>query len=55
MDPALQATLKNVAGLQGDFAALIATTDKASPDQKTSLLNNLSQAAQGTKAVHRLR
>ena len=49
-DPALQATLKNVAGLQSDFAAIVATSDKPTPDQKTSLLNDLSQAAQGNKA-----
>lgn len=48
MDPALQATLHNVASLQSDFATTVsATTDK--PDQ-TALLNDLSQAAQGTKA-----
>ena len=50
MTPALQATLKNVAGLQADFATLIATSDKPAPEQKTALLNDLSQAAQGTKA-----
>ena len=49
MDPALQATLKNVAGLQSDFAALVSASDKPTPDQKTALLNDLSQAAQGTK------
>lgn len=50
MDPALQATLKNVAGLQADFAAMVSSSDKPTPDQKTALLNDLSQAAQGTKA-----
>lgn len=49
-DPVLQATLKNVAGLQTDFAGLIKAADKADPAQKTSLLNDLTQAAQGTKA-----
>ena len=51
VDPALQATMNNVAGLQSDFAALNNSTgDKPDPSQKISLLNNLSQAAQGTKA-----
>src|ERR1017187_714293 len=51
VDPALQATLNNVAGLQSDFAALSNVAgDKPDPSQKISLLNNLSQAAQGTKA-----
>ena len=50
-DPALQATLSNVAGLQSDFATLSNFTgDKPEVAQKISLLNNLSQAAQGTKA-----
>ena len=49
-DPALQATLANVASLQADFAALItASADKPDPAQKVSLLNNLTQAAQGAK------
>src|ERR1017187_1422953 len=51
VDPALQATMNNVAGLQSDFATLSNVTgDKPDPSQKISLLNNLSQAAQGTKA-----
>lgn len=50
MDPALQATLKNIAGLQADFAAIMSAADKSDPAQKISLLNNLTQAAQGTKA-----
>jgi hypothetical protein len=50
VDPALQATLSNIAGLQANFAAVIASGDKADPAQKTALLNNLSQAAQGAKA-----
>jgi hypothetical protein len=50
VDPALQATLSNVAGLKSDFAAVISSTgDKPDPAQKDSLLNNLSQAAQGAK------
>jgi len=51
MDPALQATLKNVSSLQSDFATAInSTSDSPDPGQKVSLLNDLSQAAQGTKA-----
>lgn len=51
VDPVLQATLNNVSGLQSDFATLKNSTgDKPDPAQKISLLNNLSQAAQGTKA-----
>jgi hypothetical protein len=50
MDPALQATLKNVTSLQSDFTALIqSTADQPDPAQKVSLLNNLTQAAQGDK------
>jgi hypothetical protein len=49
-DPALQATLKNVSGLQTDFATLIASNDKPDSGQKVALLNDLSQASQGTKA-----
>ena len=50
-NPELQATLKNVSDLQSDFVALgvAADVDSAS-DQKISLLNHLSAAAQGTKA-----
>jgi hypothetical protein len=50
MDPALAATLQNVANLRADVAAFNAATN-AEPDavQKISLLNNLSAAAQGTK------
>lgn len=47
MDPALQATLANVASLQSDLAGLINATAAPDPVQKTSLLNNLTQAAQG--------
>lgn len=48
-DPALQATLKNINSLQTDFASLT-QTDKATDTQKATFLNNLSEAAQGTKA-----
>jgi hypothetical protein len=52
MDPALQATLKNVNGLQGDFAAAInSPASTPDPGQKIALLNDLSQAAQGAKAT----
>ncbi len=51
MDPALQATLSNINGLQTDLGALSNSTgDKPDPMQRISLLNNLSAAAQGTKA-----
>lgn len=51
VDPVLQATLNNISGLQSDFAALKNSAgDKPDPTQKISLLNNLSQAAQGAKA-----
>jgi hypothetical protein len=51
MDPALQATLKNVSSLQADFAGAINSTgDSPDPSQKIALLNDLSQAAQTTKA-----
>lgn len=50
VDPALQATLKNISSLQLDFAQVIAAGDKADSSQKVALLNDLTQAAQGTKA-----
>ena len=51
MDPALAATLKNTASLRADFAAICAVADApAAADQRISLLNNLSAAAQGVKA-----
>ena len=51
MDPALQATLNNINGLQTDLGALNnSAADKPDPMQRISLLNNLSAAAQGTKA-----
>ena len=48
-DPMLQATMSNIASLQADLAAFVAA-DKPDPTQKVSLLNNMSQAAQGKKA-----
>jgi len=51
MDPALQATLQNIGDLQANFAAYINADGAPDPAQKTSLLNNLTQAAQGTKAT----
>src|ERR1700759_4635512 len=50
MDPALQATLQNIGDLQANYAAIVNSDGAADPAQKTSLLNNLSQAGQGTKA-----
>jgi len=51
VDPAMQATMKNVSSLQTDFAGAINSTgDSPDATQKVSLLNDLSQAAQGTKA-----
>ena len=50
MDPVLQVTLNNISSLQSDFAAAVsAAGDQPDPAKKTSLLNNLSQAAQGEK------
>jgi hypothetical protein len=48
VNPALQATLLNISSLQADLATAVASTNDK-PD-KTALLNDLSQAAQGTKA-----
>jgi|SRR5450756_548845 len=50
MDPALQATLLNIGDLQANFAAFINADGQVDPAQKMSLLNNLSQASQSTKA-----
>jgi len=47
MDPKLAATMKNVGGLQKDFATLIAAADKPETSDKVALLNDLSQASQG--------
>lgn len=46
-DPALQATMKNVSGLQSDFATLTAAGGTVDSSQKVGLLNDLSQASQG--------
>jgi len=48
-DPALQATLQNISDLQANFAAYINTDGQVDSAVKTSLLNNLSQAAKGNK------
>lgn len=47
MDPKLAATMKNIGGLQKDFATLITATDKPDASDKVALLNDLSQASQG--------
>jgi len=50
-NPLLAATLQNISNLQTDFIAFIGTTgDHPDPAQKIALLNDLSAAAQGTKA-----
>jgi hypothetical protein len=50
MDPALAATLQNIADLRGNLVILITSTNaELTAPQKMSLLNNLSAAAQGTK------
>ena len=50
MDPALAATLANIANLRTDFAALNNSADSIpSADVRLSLLNHLSAAAQGPK------
>lgn len=49
-DPMLEATLKNVAALQGDFTALnIFNGAQVEASQKAALLNDLSTAALGKK------
>jgi hypothetical protein len=50
MDPALKLTLKNISGLQSDFAAF-SQQSTADTNRETTLLNNLTEAAQGTKAA----
>ncbi|HEY4417140.1 MAG TPA: hypothetical protein VGO57_15735 [Verrucomicrobiae bacterium] len=51
-DPVMAAAMRNVAGLQTDITALNGDlADKPTTDQKISLLNNLSAAAQGAKAT----
>ena len=49
-DPVLEATLRNIASLRADFAALgkLAATNSAAT-QKQSLMNDLATAAQGAK------
>jgi hypothetical protein len=49
-DPMLQATMQNITSLQADLAAFV-NADQPDPAQKNSLLNNMSQAAQGKKAA----
>jgi len=49
-DPALAATLQNISGLRTDLTAISATDSVSAVDQRGSLLNHLSAAAQGTKA-----
>lgn len=51
IDPALAATMKNIANLRADFVVISAADAAAAADQRVSLLNNLSAAAQGTKAA----
>ena len=51
VDPVMQATLRSINSLRADIAALNdTTTDKPDPSLKPSLLNDLTAAAQGTKA-----
>jgi type II secretory pathway pseudopilin PulG len=50
-NPLLAATLQNISNLQTDMVAFIGTTaDHPDPSQKIALLNDLSAAAQSTKA-----
>lgn len=52
VNPELAATMKNIANLQADIAALVKARDAASAaDQKSSLMNHLYAAAQGSKAT----
>ena len=49
--PALAATMQNITNLQVDLAAFIGSAaDHPDPSQKVALMNDLSGAAQGTKA-----
>jgi len=49
--PALAATLQNITNLQVDLTAFIGTaSDHPDSSQKVALMNDLSAAAQGTKA-----
>jgi hypothetical protein len=59
VDPVLAATQHNIAELRADFAVLNACTNDTPPaERKTSLLNNLKAAAQGTTppedSIHQL-
>jgi hypothetical protein len=57
VDPALQSTMQNIADLAADFTAF-GKSEKVGAEQKASLMNNLTGAAQGKKAksdtVHKL-
>jgi hypothetical protein len=49
-DPVLEATLRNIANLRADFAALgILADTNSTATQKQLLMNDLATAAQGTK------
>jgi len=50
MDPTLQLTLKNISSLQSDFA-IFSQHDSIDTNRQATLLNNLTQAAQGAKAT----
>lgn len=51
MSPALAATLQNITNLEMDLVAFIGSAgDHPDPTQKVALMNDLSGAAQGTKA-----
>ncbi len=59
VDPVLAATQRNIAELRANFAVLNnCTNDTPTAEQKTSLLNNLKAAAQGTTppedSIHQL-
>jgi len=51
VDPAVAAAMQNIASLQANVTAIRTAADtNAAAEQRTSLLNNLSAAAQGKKA-----
>lgn len=51
VDPAVAAAMQNIASLQANVTAIRAAADtNAAAEQRSSLLNNLSAAAQGKKA-----
>jgi hypothetical protein len=53
-NPALQATMENIAGLRADLAALGGAPDtNLTTAQKLPLLNDLAAAAQGTKPTQK--